>query len=67
MIDCTYLLAYIYIYIHATPLSLSIIDDSVKGGLTQFWELFTMIPRYLKTFGFQIENKGSLQVEEAIL
>ena len=20
------------------------IDDSVKGGLTQFWELFTMIP-----------------------
>ena len=22
----------------------SLIDDSVKGGLTQFWELFTMIP-----------------------
>ena len=20
------------------------IDDSAKGGLTQFWELFTMIP-----------------------
>ena len=27
------------------------IDDSAKGGLTQFWELFTMIPyapKYLK-------------------
>ena len=28
-----------------------LIDDSAKGGLTQFWELFTMIPcepKYLK-------------------
>ena len=27
------------------------IDDSAKGGMTQFWELFTMIPcapKYLK-------------------
>ena len=23
---------------------IKIIDDSAKGGLTQFWELFTMIP-----------------------
>ena len=53
-------------------------EDSAKGSLTQFWKLFTMIPRapkhlkrqqhrYLKTFESQIENKGSLKVEEAIL
>ena len=53
------------------------IDDSAKG-LTQFSEHFTIIPSapkyikcqqhcYLKTFGSEIENKGSLKVEEAIL
>ena len=26
------------------------IDDSAKGGLTQFWELFTIIPWAIKIF-----------------
>ena len=60
---------------HQKTVPLLPIDDSAKRGLTQFWELFTMIPcapkylkyRYLKTFGSQIENKGSLKVEEATL
>ena len=33
------------------PLSVGIINNSAKRGLTQFWELFTMIPctpKYLK-------------------
>ena len=29
-------------------LAVSLIDDTAKGGLTQFWELFTAIPCALK-------------------
>ena len=53
-------------------------DHTAKGGLTIFWELFTVIPcspkhlkrychRYLKTFVSQIETEGLLKIEEAIL
>ena len=53
-------------------------DDSAKGGLPQFWEIFTVIPCapkdfkrqehcYLKTFGSQMKNEGFLKVEEAFL
>ena len=31
-------------------INLCIIDDSAKGGLTQFWELITMIPCATKDF-----------------
>ena len=54
-----------------------IIDDTAKGGLTIFWELFTVmcVPKhlkrkyhhYLKTFGSNIETVGFLQIEEATL
>ena len=47
------------------------IDDFAKGGLTQFGELFTVIPcarkdftRCLKAFAFQIETEGSLEIKK---
>ena len=44
------------------------IDDSAKGGLTQFWEyLKRIITSLFEPIGSQIENKGSLKVEGAIL
>ena len=53
-------------------------DDTAKGGLTQFLDLLTVIPcapkyfkryrhRYLMTFGSQIEYEVFLKVEEAKL
>ena len=53
-------------------------DDTAKGGLTLFQELFTVIPcvpkdfqRYyhcdLRTNGSEIKNDGSLEPEKAIL
>ena len=50
-------------------IDLSIMDDSSKGGLPKFGELFTMIPCmpkdfkrqqhcYFKTFMSQIKNEG---------
>ena len=55
-----------------------VIDDTVKWGLTQFKELFTVIPCapkdferyqhcYLKTIGSEIKNEGSLELEKVIL
>ena len=54
------------------------IDDTAKGGLTQFWEIFTVITcapkdfrcKYhcsLKTLGPEIKNEGSSELEKAIL
>ena len=55
-------------------------DDTAKGGLTQFYELLTVIPcapkdsnlnnivicpGYLKTVGSQIKNEGSLKLKKA--
>ena len=53
-------------------------DDTAKGGLTQFLELFIVIPCapkdfkrqyhcYLKTTGSEIEHEDSLELEKAIL
>ena len=53
-------------------------DNTAKGGLTQFQELFAVIPctpkdfkhqenRYLKTVGSQIKNEGSLKLEKGAL
>ena len=33
-----------------------IIDDSVKGGLTQFWERFTNDPLHAKIFKMSITS-----------
>ena len=54
------------------------VDDTAEGGLTIFWELFTVIPfaprnlkrryhRYFKTFESEIEPDGCLKIEEAIV
>ena len=51
------------------------IDNTAKGGMTLFWELFTVIPCapkdfkrywhwYLKTVGSQIKNEGSLKLKK---
>ena len=53
-------------------------DDTAKGGLTRFWELFIVIPCapkdfkhsyhcHLKTIGSEIKNEDSLELEKAIL
>ena len=55
-----------------------IMDDTGKGGLTLFQELFTVIPCapkdlkrsyhcYLKTPVSKIKNESSLELEKAIL
>ena len=51
---------------------MSIIDDTAKGDLTQFQELFAVIPCaskdcYLKTVGSQIKNEDYLKLEQTIL
>ena len=53
-------------------------DDTAKGGLTLFQELFTVIPCapkdfkrqyhcYLRTIGSEIKSEGLLKLEKAIL
>ena len=50
-LDITLVITQKYDQAETYDLSLLSTDDSAKGGLTQFWELFTMIlcaPKYLK-------------------
>ena len=54
------------------------LDDTTEGGLTIFWEHFTMIPcepkhlklqyhHYLKHLGLKLKLRAFLKIEEAIL